>query len=242
MRAALVGAAEELAARGKIVPPSAPTGTDPAQAFQALVDAGQGDPNTTYLVFAAISAMAGSLQDEHTGFIPPPKALSGAKEPIAFLGVIGRRNSEGFLVADVMPGSTAEAAEVHPGDVIRAVASPAPADAALRLTVARQGQTIELRALPQSAPPALLKASMLTGRVGYIRLYEFRTSGACDSLSSSILVRPLAKQLGDQGIRQASGSASDSEPATCSQRKEPGLVHPYKRHRRTDITPRESLR
>jgi len=167
-----------------------------AAAWRALVaeTAGKADPQM--LAFVADAAMGISLEDDHTGFLPPDvykrvqQELGGSDTPSIGIGIVGNQNPP-HLITDVAPGGPAEKAGIHPGDTIIAVDGQdvtnlggsdygsllrKPAGTTLSLTVQRPnaGQlTLQVTIGPYRFP--IFSSAVLPGGIGYMKLRSFVT-------------------------------------------------------------------
>ena len=161
----------------------------------------------TWLAYEMIRGAANSLDDCHTGFLTPQQVqdqvqrLSGTTK-FGGIGVLLRRvtDKDQFTVVEVFDNSPAEKAGVHTGDVIVAVdgaqlqglgieqvvalvrgAEGTPT----QLTIQRAGQSqpivLDVRRAQVAAP--VLRAEVVDGSIGYVKLYGFPESlvGQLDS-------------------------------------------------------------
>ncbi|HEY7293838.1 MAG TPA: S41 family peptidase, partial [Dehalococcoidia bacterium] len=150
-------------------------------ALDALVRASAGKASRDDIVFEAITAMAKSLKDNHTGFVRPTSlqpSSGGSAYGFGFFGVPD--GAGGAIVREVLPGSPAAKAGIHPGDLIPNGADllepedlPAAPDGGLRLTVDRDAARFDVSIAPAVFDLPLLTSGLLEGNVGYVRLTSF---------------------------------------------------------------------
>lgn len=148
------------------------------------------------VAFAIASGMADSVQEGHTGFLPPASYRSvlgqlGGNQLAIGLGV-GISLQPPFLVSRVAPDGPADKAGMVPGDIVvgvdgkdvsrgsrrdlsAALAGPAGAD--VRVTVDRDGERTDLTITrgPYYFPP--LESKLLPGGIGYLKLESFTVAG-----------------------------------------------------------------
>ncbi len=213
LQAAWTGAGRALIASGAREPlpelPALPADRDAAwnafaQAYGTLAALAPDDLSQTDLAFAAVDAMAESLEEGHTTFLPPQVYQ-------AFVTQLGCSASEGvglgvrlttrapWTIIEVAPDSPAARAGLRPGDTLLAVDGQdvtAVARAALQRALARpEGTPAELLVeRPQVGQIIVtvtigrfrfpdLQASVLPDGTGYIRLRSF----------SSFLIDPTGR-------------------------------------------------
>jgi len=147
----------------------------------------------TEIAFAAARAMIDGLRDDHTYFLDPQayqrrKAASAGGDSYIGIGVSLAQNAP-FTIATIIPGSPAEKAGLHPGDVITAIdgvatASLSPQDVSNRLR-GQEGQPVRLTIRHtdgSSTDVTLVRAKIvnpairwrvLPDGIGYIQLTSF---------------------------------------------------------------------
>lgn len=169
------------------------------QEFQTFFDqaaaAAAGRVSETDLQHAAASAMAESLGDSHTAFIPPDRWQQIQREQRGEAGFTGvgirllPRDGR-FYIQHVFPGSPAARAGLRDFDRITAVDGQStegmnsqtissrirgPQGTTVAITVARPGQreplTVTITREPIVVPPADFR--LLEGQVGYLRIFHF---------------------------------------------------------------------
>ena len=204
LTAAWEGATGALARAGYLdpLPPPPPLPADRegawnafAPAYRALATLAPQELSQTGLAFAAVEAMADSLQERHTGFLSPARyrafveQLSGEGTRIGLGVVIAARPP--WVVTDVAPGGPAEGAGVRPGDAIVAVDGrdvtrvsrpellrllAGPQDSAVDLGLSRPGEgRLTLPVMRGLFRFPDLQARVLPGGSGYVRLRSFST-------------------------------------------------------------------
>jgi carboxyl-terminal processing protease len=164
-----------------------------AGAYPALASLAPAGLSQTDLAFFAVNGMADSLEEGHTGFLPPSSyqatinQLSGDSTSVG-LGVRLRTRAP-WVATELAPDGPAERAGMRPGDAIVAVegrdvtsvtradllrALSGPRDSTVRLTVERPGEgrvSLTVTRGPFGFPD--FQAKVLPGGVGYIRLRSF---------------------------------------------------------------------
>ncbi len=225
LNAALDGIAAALStvgvpARFAVIAP----GTAPAEAerifraaFTAALTAAQGKVSPRELAYAAITAVTGSLNDSHTGFLTPEQyrervARQRQQAGFAGVGMVLLPKDGRFYVWQVIPRSPAAALDVRPFDrIVRVNGTPTggltaeqvvsmirgPAGSTVTVTFERPGHPVPLIRTITRAPivvPPLFAARMVEPGVAYVYLYEF-TQGSARELRAA-----LQRLLG-QGMR-----------------------------------------
>ncbi len=151
-------------------------------ALEALARLADGKVSREDLVLEAITAMARSLDDNHTGFLKPAAfraTITGSSYGLGIFWVAG--DSGGAIVREVVPGSPAAAAGIQPGDLILqrdAVPDLSELFAAgesgpVRLTVERSGRQLDVNIAPGEYSMPLLSTRLIGRDVGYIHLAAF---------------------------------------------------------------------
>jgi carboxyl-terminal processing protease len=169
------------------LPPDVPSAEQAFRAaFQTLLSLAPATINRLELTYAAINAMANSLNDDHTYYLLPDAYdlyLSNETIGLAFSGV---SRSDGLLVWYIYEGGPADRAGLRPGDVIQTIdgkpagrdrdldaPNPFKAGVPARLVVDRPGAaTFEVTAMPERSQRRILDWRVV-GDIGYLRLYRF---------------------------------------------------------------------
>ncbi len=167
-------------------------------AFGKLPDALPADSNldTHDLIEIALSSMADSLNDGHTTYIPARDWNDERTNRVTSIGLRLRPYSNAYIVVDVLPGSSAQAAGMKAGDVITAVNGhptangitddlPPPAGVSATLTFTRQGgasQQLTMVSKPADLPP--VRPQLIDGQVGLLQMYIFPSRDDCDYQSA----------------------------------------------------------
>lgn len=146
---------------------------------------------------AAAAAMADSLDDSHTTFLPPDLFAIQNRREAGNLGTttgirLERVTDRPPLVLEVVPGSAAERAGLQAGDSVLAIdgrkigsftpreasrALDGPDGSTLMLDVRRPGRADRrLTITRQTMALDLVRSKQLPGNVGYIRIREFPAS------------------------------------------------------------------
>ncbi len=146
------------------------------------------------LNYAAAAAMADSLDDSHTTFLPPDLFAIQNKREAGNLGTttgirMERTTERPPLVLEVVPGSAADRAGLRAGDSILAIdgrkigsftpreasrALDGPDGSTLTLDVRRPGRADRhVTITRQTMALDLVRSAQLPGNVGYIRIREF---------------------------------------------------------------------
>jgi carboxyl-terminal processing protease len=166
-----------------------------SKSWMALYNEAGSKADFTDVAFAADDNMANSLQDDHTGFLPPDEFAAQQGENTAGsqsigLGII-QNSRPPHVIVEVAPGGPAEQAGLRPGDTITAIngkdvtqlsgpvysqalPSGAPIGTPVQITVDRPGagsMTFTVMIGPFQFP--IFSSKILPGGVGYMRLRSF---------------------------------------------------------------------
>jgi carboxyl-terminal processing protease len=151
--------------------------------------------SATDLAYAAVSGMLESLNDSHTGFIPPAayqeeKRRESGLAAFTGIGIVLLSRDGQFYVNEVYPGTPAESAGVQPfdrvlavdgasteglteGDVSAMIRGPAETHVVLMVERAGEAQPRQIPIVRAPIRPPGVASRMLEGGIGYVRLYEF---------------------------------------------------------------------
>jgi carboxyl-terminal processing protease len=165
------------------------------QRFDEILSQVHDQYSTTQLAYIAVAGMLASLHDSHTGFIPPElyqeeKRKENGEAAFTGIGIVLLLRDGQFYVNEVYPGGPAASAGVRPFDRILAVDGKSTtgldetavsglvrgtAGSTVVLTLGRPGadrpQDVSIVRAPIHVPR--VTAQMLTGQIGYIRIFEF---------------------------------------------------------------------
>lgn len=132
------------------------------------------------IVLSSIDAMARSLRDNHTAFLPPPlwDTIKAGLGP--GFGYSAVKRPHGALVWDVVPGSAADAAGIRPGDIITELTGPESLMeiSPIRVVLLRSGQLISTELSPTDSPLPLVDFGPLDGRIAYVRIFSFGSTAS----------------------------------------------------------------
>lgn len=183
------------------------------QVFQTLQQNHVSGVSEQELADTAIKAMVESLHDPYTEFMTPEqfaKFFDSVEQHIVGIGIRVGKDADGFYVAQVFAGSSAEAGGLKQDDYITAVngkstatlttldqlvnsiAGPEGTD--VTLTVQRGGQSLDLKLTRKSFSVPTVESKLFDGNTGYIGFSSFSDSGDED------FARALA-DLKAKGIR-----------------------------------------
>lgn len=165
--------------------------------FDADVRAFRGQADVQQLNYAAIGAMADSLDDSHTTFLPPSVFNQTNQREAGNLGTTTGLRLEYAtdhppLVLEVVPDSAAARAGVLPGDGVesldgrpysqftarslsRALDGPDGSKLLLELRRAGSARLRQVTVVRQTMALDLVHSTILPGNVGYVRIREFPT-------------------------------------------------------------------
>jgi len=149
--------------------------------LKELLDQSKGEITPEELAQAAIAAMARSLGDNHTAFIPAviwQRIRAGERQGPGYSAV---PVAAGSLVWEVLPGSDAERGGLQPGDVIIAFQDPSergegPGVDPLRpmpLTVQRPSGTVQLQVTGERSEFDFFDWELIDRDVAYVRVRSF---------------------------------------------------------------------
>lgn len=185
--------------------------------FVEAATAAAGTQTRTQLAYAAVSAMTDSFNDSHTGFLTPEQNAERRQRQrgqagFTGVGIVLFPRDGRFFVWTVIPRGPAQAAGVREFDRIAKVNDiptggltvdqvsgmiRGPAGTPVTLTLERAGAPEPLVVTITREPiivPAIFKADLLDGGVGYIKLYQFVARTGRD-------VRGALTRLMAQGMR-----------------------------------------
>ena len=164
-------------------------------AFNRLAAAAPRPLDGTQLNYAAVDAMARSLHDSHTTFLPPDAFNRYNRREAGNLGTttgfqLERTKAHPPLVLEVIPGSAADVAGLKAGDTVTAVNGrpvlsydldvlsrtlEGPDGSKLELDIRRAGSARSQRLTVVRRTIALdtVAGKVLAGNVGYLRIRQF---------------------------------------------------------------------
>jgi carboxyl-terminal processing protease len=171
--------------------------------FDAASTAAGGRLTQTALAYAAVEAMAATLNDSHTGFITPDanrerQLRQQGQAGFSGIGVVLMPREGRFYIRDVIPGGPAQAAGVQALDrVIRIDNVPTgglttsqvsgmirgPAGTTVTLVFDRPGRPDPVTIAVTRGPiqvPAIFQARVLDGGIGYLQFYQFVARSGAD--------------------------------------------------------------
>lgn len=172
-------------------------------AFDRLVSGAQSDPGA--LAGASVDAMARSINEQHTYYLTPQQYQrrteleSGSRQSdglgVRIRGAQPPYSAAPWVVSDVIPDSPADRAGLQPGDTLQTVNGVsaagvsrstllvllAPAGGSITLGVERPGMgPLQFAVTPGPYTEPNLRARILPGGVGLLRLSEFPSSLVAD--------------------------------------------------------------
>jgi carboxyl-terminal processing protease len=205
LEAAWQGTVDELLKRGISVPADIDPNRSKASvsreretqlrtAFERVLDATGGKLSAQQVVDIALAAMAASLNDGHTYYVPPRAWDDETNRRVTSFGFSGVPHDDGFLLTDVLEASPADRAGLRRGDFLTFVngqpyASDRPSDfaassGATTLSFSRSGApAVEVSLQREATRLPMEKHELLDGQIGLIRLYDFPFSDDCDYIA-----------------------------------------------------------
>lgn len=163
-----------------------------------------GEADTVVMEDAAASAMVGAIGDRWSYYIPAESyAAHQQQKKNSYVGIgitiVVREDNVGFDVRQVEPGGPAQEAGVLPGDILthaegQAVAELGTDGAAeiikgeegttVNVTFLRDGQVLELTLERRTIQVAVAEWQMLDGNIGYIKINNFNSNCADQSIQA----------------------------------------------------------
>ncbi len=167
------------------------------------------------LAYAAIGAMAESVDDAHTNFLTPDEYeehIRWTRGDVEYGGIGARMRGPQATVIEVFPGTPAEQAGLHPGDVIIGVDGQSTTDlrldevvnlvrgeqgTAVDLQVQRAvtGQVDELSVVRAQVSIPFVASRTVPNNLGYVALRGFPEPSVVDDVEKAI------QQFQQQGVR-----------------------------------------
>jgi carboxyl-terminal processing protease len=162
--------------------------------FEALQRAGEGRVDPGLLSDAALSAMAASLRDDHTGYLSRRSLAASERNQVLAFGFRGIFTPAGLLVSDILPASPADGAGLRRGDLVRSIngqpfnsrrlAVPVDLTQPVAFAVSRGGMEASFVVHMTVTELPWHRFELLEGNIGYIRLYEFPSIASCDAFTA----------------------------------------------------------
>lgn len=165
------------------------------QRFDEILSRVRGQYSPTDLAYAAATGMLESLHDSHTGFIPPAayqeeKRKENGEAAFTGIGIMLLPREGQYYIREVFPDSPAAAAGLQPLDRIVAVngrsttgrssdevsgsiRGQAGTSVIVRIERPSSGAPLEFSVVRKPIRIPGLTSQMLTGGIGYVKIYEF---------------------------------------------------------------------
>ncbi|HZS02854.1 MAG TPA: S41 family peptidase [Chloroflexota bacterium] len=158
------------------------------------------------LAGAAIAGMTASVEDAHTNYLTPDdyqEHIRWTRGDVQYGGIGARMRGPQATVIEVFPGTPAEQAGIHPGDVIVGVDDTATTDmrldevvnlvrgpegSSVRLRIQRAGsdRVDELTVTRAQVSLPFVASRLLTGNIGYVALRGFPEPSVIDSVEKAV--------------------------------------------------------
>src|SRR5207249_9154215 len=159
-------------------------------AIQGMFQDGVKDPFSGYMSPEEYQQALGSLSGKFSG-IGAEMAVKNLKDPANLSACATLSDTCVLVVVSPISGSPAEHAGLQPGDVVTAVDGKSvngstiqsqlahvrgPSGTTVKLTIERDGRTLELTITREEITTQEVEAKVLEGHVGYIALHGFSES------------------------------------------------------------------
>lgn len=160
---------------------------------RAIIEAAYVDPvDETILQAGSVEEILEKLNDPHSVFFTPEEYqafLDSIGDSIfSGIGVQIESVAEGIVIINVLPGSSAEASNIRPGDVILSVDGKSlqgmtteqvlplirgPENSSIKINIKRGKSRFSLSILRQTVVVPSVRAELLSGNIGYIDIDSF---------------------------------------------------------------------